>query len=432
MRILTLTNLYPPDVIGGYEVCCGHMVEALRARGHEVRVLTSHPRLPLSRPDPPHVHRRLKLVDIWSTYQYQQTLPVTAFLEQNESHRVSANNVRVLLDELESFRPDVVFLHMLLGVGAMGLLACLDHQRVPWVWQLGDDVPAKMCWLGDRLVPELARAFGRLRGGRFIAVSQQLQDAIERAGVPLNAPVELIPYGVAAGPAIRRSYHRPGQPLRLVTAAGVLDRAIEKGTDIAIESVALARAQGCDVSLEIYGEEKDRWFAERIRGQGLSDHVRLRGFLPSAELLNRYRRDDVFLFPTRPGEPFGVAPVEAAACGCVPLISSVCGLAEWVVDGVHVLKAPRNAEAFASVIVKIHQGLIELEPLARRAASLARDGLSTPVLIARTEEVLRAASNDRRGDAGSPAEAYRLAILAERLSRILIQQSIAALERRSA
>ena len=36
MKILVVSNLYPPDVIGGYELGCRQAVDALRARGHDV------------------------------------------------------------------------------------------------------------------------------------------------------------------------------------------------------------------------------------------------------------------------------------------------------------------------------------------------------------------------------------------------------------
>jgi len=42
MKILVVTNLYPPHHLGGYELGCRDIVEKLRARGHTVRVLTSN------------------------------------------------------------------------------------------------------------------------------------------------------------------------------------------------------------------------------------------------------------------------------------------------------------------------------------------------------------------------------------------------------
>ena len=42
MKILVVSNLYPPQHVGGYELGCRDVVEKLRARGHVVRVLTSN------------------------------------------------------------------------------------------------------------------------------------------------------------------------------------------------------------------------------------------------------------------------------------------------------------------------------------------------------------------------------------------------------
>ena len=68
VKILVLSNLYPPDVIGGYELGCKQAVDALRARGHDVRVLTIAPRTPV--PAEPHVLRALKLSEVWNSNRY--------------------------------------------------------------------------------------------------------------------------------------------------------------------------------------------------------------------------------------------------------------------------------------------------------------------------------------------------------------------------
>ena len=47
MRILTVTNIYPPDFIGGYELLCSQVVDVLRAGGHQIQVLTSARRKPV-------------------------------------------------------------------------------------------------------------------------------------------------------------------------------------------------------------------------------------------------------------------------------------------------------------------------------------------------------------------------------------------------
>src|SRR5512139_1085971 len=49
MRVLVVTNLYPPLYQGGYEVRCAQVAEALVRRGHQVCVLTSTHGLPVDR-----------------------------------------------------------------------------------------------------------------------------------------------------------------------------------------------------------------------------------------------------------------------------------------------------------------------------------------------------------------------------------------------
>src|SRR5206468_3405450 len=41
MRLLVVSNLYPPNIIGGYERLCFDVVSGLVQRGHQVMVLTS-------------------------------------------------------------------------------------------------------------------------------------------------------------------------------------------------------------------------------------------------------------------------------------------------------------------------------------------------------------------------------------------------------
>ncbi|TMI28819.1 hypothetical protein E6H30_00295 [Candidatus Bathyarchaeota archaeon] len=48
MRILVVTDLYPPHYRGGYEIRCAQVAETLRSSGHDVRVLTSAYGVPLS------------------------------------------------------------------------------------------------------------------------------------------------------------------------------------------------------------------------------------------------------------------------------------------------------------------------------------------------------------------------------------------------
>jgi glycosyltransferase involved in cell wall biosynthesis len=425
VKILVLSNLYPPDMLGGYELGCRQAVEALRARGHEVRVLTSAPRRPV--PHEPEVRRNLKLTEIWSQYLFQRGHAVTAHLNQAESHRINAANVHALLAELDEFRPDVVYAFMLVGVGGLGLMTCLEYLGVPWAWHLMDDLPRLLCESAGRMPPEVAREFrGHLGRGRYLACSRQLVDEIERAGFPITEQVRVVPNWVAGPQREPRGRYLQDGTLRIVSAAGVLDRRIDKGIDLVIEAAARLRDRGhANFLVDIYGHEADVYFDTLIAARDLRRHVTIRGPRPHAELVGLLADYDAFAFPTHAREPFAFAALEASARGCVPVMSAVNGNAEWMVHGVHVLKAPRTPEAFADAFAAILDGRVDLAGIGARGGAVVRRDFHLDTVAVQIESALaEAAASPRPGPVGQPDDAYRLALLAERLGKVIIQESL--------
>ncbi len=421
MKILVLSNLYPPDTVGGYEMGCRQAVEALRARGHDVRVLTSAPRTPVV--TPPHVHRAFKLIDMWDPYTQERSTPLAWRQAEAEALRISAVNVHTLLTELESFRPDVVYAWMLVGIGGLGLMTCLQYLQVPWVWHLMDEVPSILCANDHEVCPIFAREFNRRIHGIYLACSQQLVDRIEQRGTRLNGEVEILPNWVAGPcPPVRTEFYRGGT-LRIVSAAAFIDRSYDKGMDLVIKAAVLLRERGLDrFTLDLYGKLKDHYYSDLVRSTRIQDHVRFRGGVTQAELMAAYRDYDVFAFPARLREPCAFAPLEAAPSGCVPIMSRVSGNAEWFVHGVHCLKVPRTAEGFAHALGEVIEGRVDLEAIGRRVAAVIRTDFQLDILILRIEGALERASRRPRDGAGTRDEAYRLALLAERLVYIMLQE----------
>jgi glycogen(starch) synthase len=420
VKVLVVSNLYPPDFIGGYELGCRQAVDALRDRGHEVRVLTSTPRTPV--PAEPHVHRRLKFNnDYWSPYFVEKSAPVSVRLSEVESLLINARNVFGLVEELVEFRPDVVYLWMLTGLGAIGLLGCLQHLQVPWVWHLMDDVTLGASKTRGLVHPVLARELERQLRGTYLACSRRVVDEIESDGFRLNGEVEIVPNWVTGSPPASRAAYLETGTLR-IASAGQLGR--HKGIDLLIQAIGLLKDEGLhNVQLDLFGRSEDFTFQMMAQDLGLTDRVTFQGVRSQAELMRLYPRYDVFAFPTWEREPFGFAPLEAAACGCVPVLSQVCGISEWMVDGVHCLKAPRTAEAFAGVFRRALEGRIDLEPIGRRASAMVLRDFHLNTSILRIERALGRSSRAPRPPGGSAEDAYRLALLAEKLTHVLVQES---------
>lgn len=421
MKILAISNLYPPDVIGGYELCCQQVVDGLRARGHDVRVLTTIPRTPCGAADG--VFRKLELVNCYDLFDKQHGQPVTEMVSLARAALASAQNVYVLLEQLRQFEPEVAYLWNLFGIGGLGLLACLQQESVPWTWYLGDCVPKTICSLGDEVLPGLADLVGRYARGAFMPVSQRVVDEIEAAGVRLNGPVCLSPNWITGPhPAPRQQYYRPGDQLRIVSA-GQLGR--HKGIDLLIEAAAQLRSRGYqNFHIDLYGRLTDQRLSSLPAEYKVDELVSFKGVSTQEELIGRYARHeyDLFAFPTWRREPFGCAPLEAAAYGTVIVMSDDCGIGEWLVGDVHCLKSARTAEAFANTFAGVLDGAIHLRPIGRRASAVIWRDFHLRRLLREIESVLARSAQQAGSYERQPDDAYRLALLAEKLAKAWVQE----------
>jgi len=419
MKILAVSNLYPPDFVGGYELGCANIVDALMARGHDVRVLTAAPRQPVD--SPPHVLRRLRLTDEWNPNGMSHH-PLGYRLDEADSRLVSAFNVHALTTVIDEFQPDAVFICAVTGLGGFGIMACLQFLNIPWVWQLGDCIPRILCSTRRETFPTLAQEFTRRIRGTYVVVSEQLKRETEECGLRLGDRVEMLPYWITGPRPPARTDFYSGGHLRIMSAGQV---SYFKGSDILIEAAALLREAGhTDFSVHLYGNLFDPSLRELIRQRNLTEHVVLMGVVPQRELLELYRNYDVFAFPTWEREPFGLVPLEAVARGCVPILTRQCGVAEWLVHGLHCLKADRTPEAFARGFAEVIERKIPLRPIARRGASAVWRDFHIDAIIPKYEALLADAAAERvHRIAGSSSEAYRLARLAEQLTSSLLQEA---------
>jgi glycosyltransferase involved in cell wall biosynthesis len=422
VRILVLSNLYPPDFIGGYELGCRQAVDALLARGHEVRVLTTAPRTPV--PQVPHVRRMLRLTDIYDRYCFPLSAPLAQEMAWVEAMQINAFNVHSLIAELEDFRPDVAYLWLLAGVGGLGLIGCLQHLQVPWVWHLMDAVPVLLCGKLGLVFPALAREFGRQVRGSYLACSRRVVDEIEGEGIRLNGEVEILPNWVAGTASPRRTGYLESGTLRIISAGQIIE---QKGIPLLIEAARILQEEGfSNFQVDFFGKGKEDTFQAVVQKHGLSERVRFNGPLPQAELMELYGDYDVFAFPTWEREPFAFAPLEAAARGCVPVLSEICGNAEWMVDGVHCLKTPRTPRSLAAIFQRILRRQVDLAPLGRRAGAVVRRDFHINTVVGRIERALDRAAQTPRPAGRSTADAYRLALLAEKLAAVLVQEHFRA------
>ncbi|MEZ4253490.1 MAG: glycosyltransferase, partial [Polyangiales bacterium] len=130
MRVAVLTNLFPPDAIGGYEMLGADVVAKLRLRGHTVEVWTTGTR----RAHDPSVHRVLELERGFERPSFGPSERVQALWRRAVVTRT--NRSRALRD-WRVFRPEVVLVLSQLRLGLGGSHAAADL-GVPTVFSFND------------------------------------------------------------------------------------------------------------------------------------------------------------------------------------------------------------------------------------------------------------------------------------------------------
>ncbi|HEY1980063.1 MAG TPA: glycosyltransferase family 4 protein [Xanthobacteraceae bacterium] len=121
---------------------------------------------------------------------------------------------------------------------------------------------------------------------------------------------------------------------RVLLTVGRMDsRERYKGHDRVIAAMPQLLAQGHDIVYVIAGEGEDRARLENLAaGQGVAERVRFLGQVEPRQLVEAYRMADLFVMPST-GEGFGIAFLEAMACGTPALGLNVAGAVDALADG---------------------------------------------------------------------------------------------------
>jgi glycosyltransferase involved in cell wall biosynthesis len=143
-------------------------------------------------------------------------------------------------------------------------------------------------------------------------------------------------------------------PRRIVLVGRLSPR---KGNDVALEALALLRAEGRDISLELYGSVFPgyEWFEEQLRARSyesdLAGSVHFGGY--TSPTWPALARAEVVLVPSR-AEPFGNTALEAQLAGRPVVASAVQGLQEIVTDEkTGLLVPPDDPAALAAAIASL-------------------------------------------------------------------------------
>ena len=162
------------------------------------------------------------------------------------------------------------------------------------------------------------------------------------------------------------------QRKRVLLTVGRMDaREGYKGHDRVIAALPELLAAGHDVVYVVAGEGDDRARLQNlVAGRGVAERVRFVGVLDRGVLVDAYRMADLFVMPSS-GEGFGIAFLEAMACGTPALGLAAGGAVDALADGE--FGAMASETEFAPVLARLLT-IPKQDPHALAAAVQSRFG----------------------------------------------------------
>jgi glycogen(starch) synthase len=410
MKILFLSNLYPPNVVGGYERLCFEVASGLASRGHQVRVLTSDYGGKLEDFPGQIVERTLKLfASDGDIYQPFSCTP-------EERAAMNIHNIETLTRAVEQFEPHVIFVWNLYFFDPP-LLDALKRVKQPIVYLLTDN------WLIFLLnAPFIQgyfarRVFGKRSSlemlyltakrwlhswnkpnfrlpGHAIFPSRFMRDLYTEADLEFDSKT-VIYHGVNISNYSKNDFNNRTRllqdgELRLLVAGRMVEI---KGVHIVIEALPLIIRGLPDVKVKLIlqGDDRDRPYMERLRTQivelGLENTVDFAKPVAEDELFNLFQNYDIYLFPSL-YEPFSLTLIHALGAGIPTVASNVGGNPEIVLHmQTGMLFSSTNIQKLAEAIIQLSTNGLLRQAISEKARSVAH-GYTFEKMLDEVEQLL--------------------------------------------
>ncbi len=411
MRILFISNHYPPYEVGGYEQLCRDVADRLAARGHAIRVLTTTFGLERGlHTNDGSIQRVLRFVP---DYNAKLSAGLQFFLTRR---RDEEHNRACLRAQIRDFTPDVIFLWHLYGLPKSIALEAESSGAGVAYWLAGES-PAEpdefehywqrigrspLAKIGKGLTGKVALALMRAEGqahpklAHVGIVSEYLRQQGIRAGT-LPAHTQVIYNGVELHLFQQPVRTQLDGPLTILQAGRV---SADKGTHTTVEAVGRLAQQGVtNVRLIVAGSGPSD-YAERLRRSVAQSHIEERvsflGWQPREKMPAIMAQSHVLVLPTENQEPFARVVLEAMANGLTVISTLTGGTGEIVKHGETGLTFPAgDSAALAQQIKRLVDDAALRIQLAEGGQALVLENFGLERMVENCERLLNEAQADQ-------------------------------------
>ncbi|KEI85898.1 glycosyltransferase family 4 protein [Clostridium botulinum] len=220
---------------------------------------------------------------------------------------------------IEKIKPDVVHAHYATSYGLLGALSGF-HPYIISVW--GSDVYdfPKGSYIKRKMVEyNLSKADIIMSTSKVMA---------EETSQYTTKDIEITPFGVNIDTF--KPFADKYEKKENLVIGTVKTLEPKYGIEYLVRAFAKVKQKHSNIKLEIAGVGEQRNFLLNLCNElNVKDHVKFLGFINQEKVIEAFNRFDVAVFPsTLDSESFGVAAVEAQACGTPVIVSNVGGLPE--------------------------------------------------------------------------------------------------------
>jgi glycosyltransferase involved in cell wall biosynthesis len=176
----------------------------------------------------------------------------------------------------------------------------------------------------------------------------------------------------------------------MVSSVGsLIDR---KNQSVVIDAISEIEADKRPYYIIIGSGPNRDMLEQRVINRGIEEYIHFTGHVPEHEdVLSKLKAADVMALPST-DEAFGIAYIEAMACGCPVIGCNNEGPSEFVEDNqTGFLVTPNNPNAVAEKLVYFSQNKDELAKMGENACRYARENFTWTQYAVKVETILNSA-----------------------------------------
>lgn len=332
VKILFVSNYWPPHHLGGYELGCSKIVNQLTQDGHDVTVLTNRNLVGFENSRPYGIVPKLIDFRLKSNLLQQAFHSVANYWSFDRVLRIGS------YDRVYYFGLNYVGFTMLLhGLSAdctvFAYVSDESYCHFDFFCRFVLRFLRRKCFLSSFLCILLPRISIRsLDSVKFVCTSDYISRRVSETRF-MSPSLTTLHWGVEPAGILR---DQPLGKCKNVILGGRISH--DKGTKFALEVIEeVVSTDGMNdvvvfLLAEIPNSEYGRQVSEILNRLSTKATIKV-GYLDSDSMMGLFRAGGVFLFPSVWEEPFSILLLEAMSAGLVVIASQTGGTSEAIQDG---------------------------------------------------------------------------------------------------